>query len=151
MDSGLGSSVIGHGMDHQLLQATFSAGLKDVAPEDAEKVEALIMDVLNEVAKSGFTEEEVVAAINIIEFTLRENNTGDTPRGLMLMLQTMTSWLYGKDPFESLYFEKPLAELKARIKDDPNYFQKMVRQYFLDNNHRLTTEHLPSSLSLIHI
>jgi presequence protease len=145
MDSGLGSSVIGHGMDHQLLQATFSAGLKDVAPADAEKVEALIMDVFHEVAKSGFTEEEVVAAINIIEFTMRENNTGDTPRGLVLMLQSMTSWLYGKDPFESLYFERPLAELKARIKADPNYFQTMVRHYFLDNSHRLTIEHLPSS------
>ena len=31
------------------------------------------------------------------------------------MLGALSSWLYDRDPFEPLRFEKPLADLRARL------------------------------------
>jgi Zn-dependent M16 (insulinase) family peptidase len=69
----------------------------DAANVDA--VEALVLDKLAELAKSGFSEGAVEAAINTTEFALRENNTGSFPRGLSLMLRSMGAWIYDRDPY----------------------------------------------------
>jgi Zn-dependent M16 (insulinase) family peptidase len=37
------------------------------------------------------------------------------PRGLSYMLGSLSSWLYDRDPFEPLRFEKPLADLRQRL------------------------------------
>ena len=42
------------------------------------------------------------AAVNTIEFSLRENNTGSFPRGLSLMLRAVGAWIYDQDPFQQL-------------------------------------------------
>jgi hypothetical protein len=39
------------------------------------------------------------AAVNTIEFSLRENNTGSFPRGLSLMLRAVGAWIYDRDPY----------------------------------------------------
>lgn len=46
IESGLGESVIGGGLDDTLLQNTFSVGLKGVKKEDLLKVEELVLQVL---------------------------------------------------------------------------------------------------------
>lgn len=46
IESGLGESVIGGGLDDSLLQYTFSVGLKGVKKEDFLKVEDLVLQVL---------------------------------------------------------------------------------------------------------
>lgn len=58
-----------------------------------------MLDKLAELAQSGFSEGAVEAAINTIEFSLRENNTGSFPRGLSLMLRAMGAWIYDRDPY----------------------------------------------------
>ena len=47
----------------------------------APKVEALIIDTLEQLAADGIDPDMVEAALNSIEFSLRENNTGSFPRG----------------------------------------------------------------------
>lgn len=64
-----------------------------------DKVEALVLEKLAELAGTGFTPGAIEAAINTIEFSLRENNTGSFPRGLSLMLRAMGAWIYGRDPY----------------------------------------------------
>lgn len=66
-------------------------GLKGVAAEDLSKVEALVEEVLKELSEEGFSENAVEAAVNTVEFGLRENNTGSFPRGLSLMLRSVVS------------------------------------------------------------
>lgn len=82
MDSGLGEALIGGGLEDELRQPMFSIGLKGVKPEDMDKVTALVTSTLTELAESGFTDTAVEAAMNTIEFSLRENNTGRFPRGV---------------------------------------------------------------------
>lgn len=92
-DSGLGASLIGRGVEDELCQPVFSIGLKGVKEEDAGKVEALILETLERLEKEGFAANAIEAAINTIEFSLRENNTGMFPRGLSLMLRAMSGAL----------------------------------------------------------
>lgn len=143
-DSQLGSCVIGGGLCSELKQQTFSVGMKDMRAEDCGKLEALVTEVLRHHAEHGFTEDAVAAAVNTIEFSLRENNTGSSPRGLSLMLRSMSRWVYAEDPFKPLQFERPLAELKERIASGEPVFQALIRRHLLDNPHRVSHESNPS-------
>jgi Zn-dependent M16 (insulinase) family peptidase len=73
--------------------------LQGVEPGNTAAVEKLILDKLAELADSGFTAGAIEAAVNTIEFSLRENNTGSFPRGLSLMLRAVGAWIYGRDPY----------------------------------------------------
>jgi Zn-dependent M16 (insulinase) family peptidase len=76
---------------------------------------------------------------------LREFNTGSFPKGLSFMLGAMSQWLYDESPTEGLKFEKPLAELKAKIAESGSQvFQDMVKKYLIENTHRTTIEMVPS-------
>ncbi len=66
------------------------------------QVEALITTKLEELAASGFSSTAIEAAMNTIEFSLRENNTGSFPRGLSLMLRAVGAWIYDRDPFTQM-------------------------------------------------
>ena len=138
IDSGLGEDLVGYGVDADYQQMVFSTGLKGVASTDANKVEPLILETLARLADEGFEEDALEAAINSTEFSLRENNTGSYPRGLMCMLQSLNTWLYDGDPLAYLKFEEPLQTLKTRIQSGEPVFQDIIRDYFLNNSHRTT-------------
>jgi hypothetical protein len=137
VDSGLGEDVMG-GLGSGLRQLTFSAGLKGIRQEDAPRVEALVLDTLTRLAADGIDPEMVEAAVNSIEFSLRENNTGSYPRGLSLYMRVLPNWLYGRDPFEPMRYELPLAVVKQRLAADPTFLGHLIRTYLLSNTHRLT-------------
>ncbi|KAF5843319.1 Metalloenzyme, LuxS/M16 peptidase-like protein [Dunaliella salina] len=142
-DSGLGSALLGGGMDDELKQPIFSLGLKGMDAANTEKLENLILSKLEELEKSGFSSSAVEAAINTIEFSLRENNTGSFPRGLSLMLRAMNAWIYDRDPLVPLQWEDALASFKARLASGEDVFGPLIRKYLLDNKHRVTVVLLP--------
>jgi Zn-dependent M16 (insulinase) family peptidase len=145
MESGLGEAITGGGLSDELMQATFSMGLKGVKPENVNAVEELVVETLRKVAEEGFADDAVAASMNTIEFQLREFNTGSFPKGLSLMLGSMSKWIYDRDPTEALKFEEPLAELKASIAaGGSKVFQDMIREFLLENSHRTTVEMFPS-------
>jgi hypothetical protein len=146
MESNLGSAITGGGLSDELLQATFSIGLKGVkGSEDVKKVEELVYATLEKVAKEGFTDDAIAASMNTIEFQLREFNTGSFPKGLAFMLGSMSKWLYDNSPTEALKFEEPLAELKRDIEaNGSKVFQDAVETFLLKNTHRTIIEMLPS-------
>ncbi|MBK8050570.1 MAG: insulinase family protein [Anaerolineales bacterium] len=138
VDSGLGEDVIGGGISASLRQPTFGVGMKGIAVADAGKVEALIFDTLAQLATDGLEDEMVDAAVNTIEFSLRENNTGSYPRGLSLFMRALRPWLHGQDPIGPLRYETPLAAVKQRLAADPKFLPTLIRTYLLENQHRAT-------------
>jgi Zn-dependent M16 (insulinase) family peptidase len=137
-DSGLGEDLAGEGLGDELRQLYFSTGLKGIEMKDADRAEHIIFETLEELAKRGIDPNTVEAALNTIEFRLRENNTGRFPRGLLLMLRSLTSWLYDDDPVALLAFERPLEEIKARLRKDPRFFESQIQRLLLNNTHRTT-------------
>ena len=138
IDSGLGEDLCGGGMETELREIFFSVGLKGVAEVDEARVEALVIETLERLAKDGIDIETIRASLNTVEFRLRENNTGSYPRGLILMLRSLARSLYDEDPFVPLGFEKPLAAVKARGEDGSGYFEGLIRDHLLGNSHRAT-------------
>ena len=142
-DSGLGESLIGGGIEDELRQPVFSIGLKGVKQEAVDEVEKLILSTLEELEKGGFSDSSIEAAINTIEFALRENNTGRFPRGLSLMLRSLSSWIYDRDPFRPMKWKEDLENFKRRLEAGEDVFGPLIRQYLLDNSHRVTVELRP--------
>lgn len=145
MDSGLGEDVTGCGMETDLRQAYYSIGLRSVLPSDADKIEILILETLADLAESGISQKAVDSALSATEFMLRENNTGNFPRGLSAMFQALSTWLYGEDPFLPLAWEKPLASIKSRLASGEKVFENAIKKWFLDNPHRSLVVLLPNA------
>jgi len=145
MESGLGSAITGGGLSDELLQATFSVGLKGVDASNTEAVQQLVLDALKESAEKGFSDEEIASAMNTIEFRLREFNTGSFPKGLSFMLGAMSKWVYDGEPGDALKFEEPLAELKQKIAESGSeVFTNYIKELLVENKHRVTIEMVPS-------
>jgi len=136
MDSKLGEDLAGVGLGSELRQMYFSTGLKGISSERAEDVEALITATLNRLVREGIHPHTVEAAQNTIEFVLRENNTGSYPRGLVLMLRALTTWLYDEDPLALIAFDTPLESLRRKAAATPSFFESLIDRYFLNNRHR---------------
>ncbi len=143
IESGLGEDIVGGGLEDELRQMFFSVGMKGVPEERIQAVEDLIMKTLAELAESGIEADAVEAAVNTLEFGLRENNTGSYPRGLILMLRALTGWLYDADPLALVAYEKPLEALKEQIRSDRAFFETLIRRYFLENPHRTRVNLIP--------
>ena len=138
IDSGLGEDLAGTGLNDQMRQVTFSTGLKGMAVEDADKVGELILQTLASLAQEGIEMDAVEASVNTIEFGLRENNTGNYPRGLFLMISSLSTWLYGGDPLAPLAFEAPLRSIKEQLASGEPYFETLISDCFVENPHRTT-------------
>ncbi|WP_029896470.1 insulinase family protein [Desulfohalovibrio reitneri] len=139
IDSGLGEDLAGIGLEEELRQMYFSIGLKGIKADGLEdtagRMQGLVTDTLRDLADNGVPEDVREAALNTIEFDLRETNTGSFPRGLALWLRSLTTWLYDGDPLAMLAFEEPLGRLKQRLADGEPVFENLIRRWFLENPH----------------
>ncbi len=148
IESGLGEDTTGVGLETDLRQMYFSVGLKGMDERQIHTAETLIFDTLAELVAQGIKQETIEAAINSVEFSLRENNTGRFPRGISAMVHCLATWLYTTDPnvtLASLMWEKQLVAIKARLAEGETIFENYIEKWFLENNHRSTVILLPDT------
>lgn len=138
IDSDLGEDLAGGGLGNELRQMVFSTGLKGIDIKNADKIEALILKTLEDLSQKGIDPKTVEAALNTIEFALRENNTGHFPRGLAIMLRALNTWLHEEDPLALIAFEGPLEAVKSKLSSNQSFFEEMISRFFLNNPHRTT-------------
>jgi Zn-dependent M16 (insulinase) family peptidase len=136
IESRLGEGLVGAGLGSETRQLYFSTGLKGIDLDNVDRIKDLIIRTLTGLAGNGIDPNDIEAAMNSIEFSLRENNTGGLPRGLSLMLRALTTWLYNEDPLALVAFEAPLKAVKSAMGANKRFFEDMIRRYFLDNSHR---------------
>jgi Zn-dependent M16 (insulinase) family peptidase len=142
LDSGLCEGLTAAGLNDLLRQPMFTVGLKGIDPADADRIETLINDTLGKLATAGIDPADVDAALNTIEFRLRENNTGRDPRGIVFMVKALRTWMRRRDPLVPLAFEAPLHALKARITTG-RYFEDLLERHLIRNQHRTILLLLP--------
>lgn len=143
IESGLGEDLSGFGLETHLRQPAWSIGMKGVKQKNLKKVEKLIFQTLETLAKEGIDRGDIEAALNTFEFELRENNQGSCPQGLSIMLNMLETWLYGWDPLGLAAYEHPLSELKEQIATNPRYFEELIENILLLNTHRSTVKLIP--------
>ncbi|WP_207264056.1 insulinase family protein [Desulfovibrio sp. Huiquan2017] len=141
-DSGLGDDLAGVGLEADMRQMFFSVGLKGMHPANAVKAESVIFHTIKDLVENGIDARDIEAAVNSVEFSLRENNTGSYPRGLSLMFQALSTWLYDDenegDPLALLPFEQPLKNIKNWLENGDKIFEELLARLFLHNPHRTT-------------
>lgn len=138
IDSGLGTRLVGSGYSAYQRETYFSAGLKGIALDDADTVEQLILDTLQTLADDGIDEGTIEAALNTVEFQLRESNFGAFPRGIVLMVMALPQWMHGGDPLQALAYESALEGIKSKVANGERFFEGLIRDHLLSNNHRST-------------
>ncbi|MCL2381550.1 MAG: insulinase family protein [Treponema sp.] len=144
IDCGLGEDLSpASGLTGELRETLLCAGLRGLRQdagqnleEAAEKVQALILETLERLARDGIPKEEIEAALLGMEFSHREIRRSGGPFSLVWMRRSLRAWLHGGNPWDSLLFAPAFARLKRRIEEDARYFEAMIRQYLLGNPHR---------------
>jgi len=137
IDSGLGEDLDDIcGFDSDLAQLVFAVGLRKSRPERAQAVLDLIIDTLKKEAEGGLDKDLIEGAVRQSEFSLREIAGGHFPYNLRIADRCYRAWINGGDPFALLAFEKPLAAIREEMAKG-GFFERLIREKFLDNPHRL--------------
>jgi Zn-dependent M16 (insulinase) family peptidase len=145
IDSELGSSLCdGCGFDADNRDTLFVSGLKNVEQDAAEKIEALIFEVLHDLVNKGIDKQLIESAIHQIEFRRKEITNTPYPYGLKLMLTFASSWLHGGDPIKILKFDDDLERLRQELERGP-FFERQIKKYFIDNPHRIRLTLVPDT------
>ncbi|MBF0186325.1 MAG: insulinase family protein [Magnetococcales bacterium] len=124
------------GLDDSLREMGFACGVEGSEPEKADDVEALILGVLEQVARDGVPLEKVEAVLHQLELSRREVSGDGLPYGLKLMLTALSPALHGGDPTAILALDGALETLRQQIQD-PEFIKGLVRKLLLDNPHRV--------------
>ena len=145
IDSGLGEDLSPvTGLERDLKQIAFAVGLRGTDPDKAERIEALILDSLRDVAENGFDREMIEGTLHQVEFHGREMVRGNFPYGIVLMGRAYHTWLYDGDPLTDMNFPQIIQGIRQEWEKKPDLFQKVVRQWLLENPHRLLSVMEPS-------
>ncbi len=143
LDAGIGRDILG-GYEDELLQPTFMIIAKNSEEEKKEQMIAIVKGVLNDLISKGVEEKSLRAAINYFEFKYREADFGQFPKGLLYGLRAMSSWLHeDKKPFMHLKDSIGYEFLKDKI--GTGYYEKVIKEYLLDNKHASTVILKPKS------
>lgn len=141
IDKGIGRDVYST-LENGIYQPYFSVIAKNANSSQKEEFVATIHEVLKKAVSEGLDKKALAAAINYFEFRYREADFGSYPKGLMLGLEALDSWLYDeKAPFMHIEANETYRELKASIAT--GYFEELIQKYILDNPHKTIMEVKP--------
>ncbi len=121
--------------DNGVMQPYFSIVAKGAEEDQKEEFVRVIENVLKEQAEAGIDRKALRAGLNYFEFKYRESDFGSYPKGLILGLQALDSWLYddGK-PFLHVEANETFGVLKEEA--ESGYYEDLIRKYLLDNAHK---------------
>ena len=143
IEHGIGSDVDG-GYDTDTRQAVFSVTVRDAKASLKEEFLRLIRESVEELVREGLNKKSLLAAITKAEFRVREGNYGRYPKGLILALDAMDTWMYDDlAPFERMTREPVFAELRKEVEQGSGYFENLLQKKFLENPHVLILTALP--------
>ncbi len=133
IDAGIGTDVYSI-FDDGVRQPYFSVIAKNADLQQKEAFLDTYRQILTKLVKEGIDRKALYAGLNHFEFKHREADFGSYPRGLMYGLQMLDSWLYddGK-PFIHVEANETYAGLREKIEE--GYFEKLIRDCLLDNEH----------------
>ncbi len=88
-----------------------------------------MLETLTRLVTDGLDPATVEAALNTVEFRLRESQLEGLPRGLLWMLRALGTWLHEGDPLAPLAFEAPLNTIKQRV-----FYNRKEPHFIIEND-----------------
>lgn len=136
IDSGLGTSLADlSGFNSTYQESVFGAGLNGIEPNDAQRVETIVLETLESVASDGLDPQLVKAALHTVEFREREVSNSGLPYAFGLFLRLMRAFVHGADAHDLLQVERDLEELRSKIAREP-FLEQLIHTHLLTNPHR---------------
>ncbi|MBR3690255.1 MAG: insulinase family protein [Eggerthellaceae bacterium] len=109
----------------------------------ASQLRQIVTEQALHLAEGGLDHELVEAALSHAEFVMRERNFGYAD-GVMLAMASMSGWLYGDDlACAYLRYDDAFAELRKELEE--GYFEQLIRELFLNNDHMAEVELVPTA------
>lgn len=132
------------GLEDSNREMAFVCGLEGSQPENADAIEQMILDTLQQVAEQGVDQEQVEAVLHQIELSQREIGGDHYPYGLQLILGALSTAVHRGDAFSQLDIDAAVETLREKIKDT-GYVPRLVKQLLLDNTHRVRLSMVPDT------
>ena len=130
------------GLEDTNKEMSFLCGLEGSSPEHAQAFEDLVFKVLNDVADRGIDAQQIEAVLHQLELNQREIGGDHYPFGLQLILSGLSTAIHRGDVMAHMNLDKALQKLRKKA-EDPEYVKNLVRQYLLDNPHRVRVTFKP--------
>lgn len=124
------------GLDDSNHELTFMCGLEGCKAEDTEKIEELILGVLNDVATNGVALEDVEAVLHQLELGQREVSGDGYPYGLSIILEGLSCAMHRGDPAALLNIDPVIETLRENIQN-PEYVKNLIKTNLIENLHRV--------------
>ncbi len=106
---------------------------RDITEGKAEEAAATLRGELERLSKEGLDRQRIFAALDNLEFQMRQRDYGRTPQGLVFGLQVLESWLYGGDPAANLSVGGLFERLRTKCGE--GYFELLLKKTLLENPH----------------
>ncbi len=138
--AGIGEDISAFSNDG--LQIPFGIVAKETDAAKRDDFVRIIDDTLADLVKNGIDKDLLTAAVNKMEYALREAE-GYTTRGIIYYINAFETWLYDGDPFDALCYNDTLRVLREGIASD--YYERYIQSRILDNPHKviLTARPMP--------
>lgn len=138
--AGIGSDVSGYYLD-SIRQPMWTVQATGSNLDKQADLQRIVESTLQEFCDNGLDKELLEASLNSIEFALRESDFGGRPIGLAYVIRMMDNWLYDNDPLELLHYEEALVNIRKGLLG--TYFEDLIRQSILNNNHKVLVSIYP--------
>lgn len=137
LELGLGESIYTLN-DAGLKNNIYSVISQNINIKKKDDFKDVLLKSIESLVRDGINVQKLKAGINQVYFQLEEKETGRLPKGLTYTLESLDSYLYDKDDICSyLCYSKEFEYLNSiDLEDKNNVFYKILKELFIENNHR---------------
>ena len=132
LENGLGRDVSLSVVDG-VLQPWVLLEIRDTSTEKLDAAENELLETLKALSENGLDHERILATLTNMEFQMRQRDYGRMPQGLVFGINALESWLYGGDPAANLVVGDLFDQLREKCAS--GYFEQLLKEVFLENNH----------------
>lgn len=134
LDAGIGNDVSGSYNDC-FKQPVWCIEVTGSDPEKQQEFADLLDSFFRTTVLNGADREMLSAALNRIEFTLRESDYQGRPKGLFYGIRAMDMWLYDRDPMEALKYNGIIRKLREGL--ETGFFEDLLHRFVVRNPHQV--------------
>ncbi len=140
LEAGFAGDVFDY-MNKSILQPFLLIEAKGIQPQKAQEFQACVEENARALMKAGIDKQLIEGAIAHAEFVMREGDFG-TSTGVVLAINALSAWLYDDTmAIDPLRYESIFAGLREKLETD--YFERLLEEILLDNDHRALVEVVP--------
>jgi hypothetical protein len=141
LEAGFAGDVFDY-MNKSILQPFLLIEAKGIKPGCAQKFQACFEENVRTLCESGIDKQLIEGAIAHAEFVMREGDFG-TSTGVVLAINSLASWLYDDSmAIDPLRYESLFTSLREKL--NTGYFEQLLEEVILKNNHRALVEVVPT-------